>query len=175
MFYFLLNIPCDVGISSWAPWIPCIKCPEARISWGIGAGCWDPIIGFEEGSTDVWGGASGWGFMIFVIMLGGVSGIFTGWQLLGGRAVKYQPNDTVFIHYIQSSLPDALTLRFKGALTGCSEFVGTFDIFWVMFDKPAANDATWGSPWREAKFWRFWRVTKLATENRLIFCFYGIY
>lgn len=31
-------IPCDVGISNCAPWIPCTSWPEAKMNWGIAAG-----------------------------------------------------------------------------------------------------------------------------------------
>lgn len=31
-------MPCDVGIRSWAPCIPCTSCPLARINWGIDVG-----------------------------------------------------------------------------------------------------------------------------------------
>lgn len=39
---FIKDLPCEVGIKSWAPWMPCTSCPDAKINCGIGAGCcWD--------------------------------------------------------------------------------------------------------------------------------------
>lgn len=94
LFYYLLKndlwlfdwLPWEVGISSCAPWIPWIKCPEARISCGIGAGCWDPIKGFGLGIVGACG-EEGWGF-ILVITFEDVSGMFKGRLLLGVGTVK---------------------------------------------------------------------------------------
>lgn len=50
----------------------------------------------------------------------------------------------------KSCLPDALTLRLRGAFT--AEFPDKLAIF----ESPAAKEATCGRLcWREAKFWRF--------------------
>lgn len=76
-----------MGISNCAPWIPWIKCPEARIIWGIGAGCWDPIRGLEDGIAEACG-ECGWRFMIFVMTFVGVSGTFIDWVLLGVWTAK---------------------------------------------------------------------------------------
>lgn len=32
-------IPWDVGMRSWAPWMPCTSWPDASINCGIAAGC----------------------------------------------------------------------------------------------------------------------------------------
>jgi hypothetical protein len=42
------TIPCEVGMRSWAPWMPCTSWPEARMNWGIAAGC---------GAASSWGKA----------------------------------------------------------------------------------------------------------------------
>lgn len=79
-------LPCDVGISSCAPWIPCTNCPDAKINCGIVAGpCCEPIMELG-GAID--GGWWGWVFIGFVIIPGGVSAIVLCWVLLGVIAEK---------------------------------------------------------------------------------------
>lgn len=59
-------------------------------------------------------------------------------------------SDTLCNISAKSCLPDALTLRFRGAFT--AEFPDKLAIF----ESPAAKEATCGRLcWREAKFWRF--------------------
>lgn len=72
-----------MGISSWAPCIPCTSWPEAKINWGIGAGCCDPNKGFDEGSAVAEGG---WEFIAPLIILGDESVILLDWVLRGVAA-----------------------------------------------------------------------------------------
>lgn len=62
-------LPWEVGISSWAPCIPCTSCPDAKINCGIAAGCCEDKSEFGGGRDDpvdcwgLWGGSElppGW-------------------------------------------------------------------------------------------------------------------
>lgn len=61
--------------------MPWTKCPEAKMNWGIGAGCCDPIRGLGGCIVGAVGGC--WVFSGAVIMVGGDSVKPLGWVLLG--------------------------------------------------------------------------------------------
>lgn len=70
-------LPCEVGINSWAPWMPWTNCPEAKINWGIGAG-WGDCIKWLGGGNE--GAGGGWALKGVMLFGGWSHGILFGWD-----------------------------------------------------------------------------------------------
>lgn len=145
-------LPCDVGMSNCAPWIPWTSWPEARINCGIPIGCW---AASNDGSE-----LFAWLLTAFVKRLVELLPLF----VLVGAVAKTKHRITTTVRETKSknnSLPAALTLRFNGP------FIAWFPAARLLIlCSPAARDATFGRFWRLAKFCKFWRVTIPATERK---------